>query len=201
MNRTILVALIGLTSVFFNSCEEPIEYVHQDKPQLIVCEGMDKTLVHEALYSFQEDISAYYSSVEIDKNSNQYYIHGYSNFVQPGLSGIAPYQAMASPHTVKLMEELRKEKSLWIPNGEDSHLNYEHPFVRCLLGAIQKEDLRLKFESLSKVNYIKPKVLAVPLRAEVNAIVADPNLAMYVALDGFYQNLYDLELSETLKNE
>lgn len=200
MNKSMLLLSIVLTSVL-SSCEEPIVYKHQDKPQLINCEGLDKALVHEALYSFQEDISAYYRGEEIDRNSNDYYIHGYSNFVQPGLSGIAPYKDMMSVHTAKIMQQLKMKKDLWIPNGQDSHLNYKHPFVKCLLGSIQKEELLIKFESLRQVGYIKPKVLAVPLRGEIYSIVADPNLAMYVALDGFYQNLYNVDLNEKLKNE
>ena len=56
MKKNNIVILIVLAT-FFMSCEEPLEYKFQDKPQLVECPGADKALMHEALYSFQEDQS------------------------------------------------------------------------------------------------------------------------------------------------
>ncbi len=193
MNRYLIVVAAVVLSTFTLGCEEPLAYKFQSRPQLIECDGLDKALIHEALYSFQEDIANFYNNQNRPLN-NETYINGYGNFVQPGLAGTAPYHLMASRHTIEIWNQLKDTPNLWNNDSEDTHLNYEHPFISCLLNAIKDEDLKMTFRNMRDANFMSPKLLAEPLRGEVENIITDPNLAMYVALDGYYQNFKNVKV-------
>ena len=54
-------------------------------------------------------------------------------------------------------------------------------------------DMQETFASLNEINSMSPKLTAEPLRRNVNQVADDPYLAMYIALDYYYNYLLDLE--------
>ena len=180
----------------FIGCDKALEYRYQDKPQPIDCPGADKILMHEALYSFQEDIGAYYNQhTDFRKGTNSYYLEAYSQFVYFGFSGGARFQEIASDHSLMVLEKLREVPDLFVQKEGRWSLNYDHEFVDCILNSVQDDDLRTQLASLRKVNYLSPNVIAELMRINVLKVPQDPYLAMYMALDSYYQYLADMDLS------
>ncbi|MEZ4858159.1 MAG: hypothetical protein R2781_05050 [Flavobacteriaceae bacterium] len=181
-------------------CEKPLQYKYQDKPQLVTCPGADKALMHEALYSFQEDIGAYYNKfTDYKKGSTTYYIEAYKQFVYVGFIGEANYKEIVTPHTLQVLKKLKENKTLWTLEKNKSKLNYSHEYVSCLFENISDEDMRTRLKSLLEVNYLSPEIVAEPMRVEVLKIVGDEHLAMYMMLDAYYQYLMDIDFSNTVK--
>ncbi|MEZ4779052.1 MAG: hypothetical protein R2786_06675 [Flavobacteriaceae bacterium] len=180
------------------SCEKPLEYKYQDKPQLVECPGADKALMHEALYSFQEDIGAYYNkNREYKKGTPNYYIEGYMNFVYFGFSGEAKFDEIVSPHSLQLLKKLKQIDGLWNIGNTKSNLNYHSDYVNCLFENISDQDIKARLLSLRKVNYLAPDKIAEPMRVDVQKIVGDSYLAMYMMLDAYYQYLINYDLPES----
>lgn len=201
MNKkaTLLFALV-ISVTLLTSCEPAIEYKYQDMPQPVNCSGADKALMHEALYSFQQDIAKGHNFRNYDPASPIYIINGYRKFIYFGFSGESDYKKLISPHTKKVFEELLKE-NIWTDKEGYSHLDYNSSYVSCLLDNIKSPDIRATINSLKEVNSLGPKLMAEPLRRAINEVAQDPHLAMYIALDGYYQYLIDVDLSEPIENE
>jgi len=178
------------------SCKKEFKYKYQDKPQLIECPGVDKALIHEALYSFQEDIANYYADGDARPGSNRFYINGLAQFVYIGMMGEADYVNIASEHTVAVLELLEKEPDLFDRAGQYSNLHHSGEFVSCLFENFYDEDLQKQFVTFNKANYVNPKQLAGPLRSQVHKVFTDQHLAMYISLEAFYQKMLDIDLSD-----
>lgn len=183
--------ILLLSAVFvMMGCEKPMEYKFQDKPQKVDCPGLDKSLMHEALYSFQEDIGAHYNLyTDYKKGSSTYYMEGYAQYVYFGFSGSAPYGEIVSSHSLYILDRLRDEPDLWTSKQGMVNLNYNSDYVSCLFSSILDEELRNKMLSLKDVGYLTPQIIAETMRVNVIQVVQDPYLAMYMALDSFYQPL------------
>lgn len=189
-----ITLFIGI--ILFIGCEKPLDYKFQDKPQKVECPGIDKSLMHEALYSFQEDLGAQYNDyTDYKKGGTQYYMEGYAQFVFFGFSGTAPYQKMVSPHSLDILKELQNERDLWTSKNGKIALNYSSDYVSCLLTSIANEELREKLNSLKEVDYLTPQIIAETMRINVIEVVQDPYLAMYMALDAYYQPLMNIEFT------
>lgn len=193
MKHKIIYLLIIALSLA--GCEEAIEYKYLDKPQSVNCPGIDSQLMHEALYSFQEDIAVFYNeNTDYRQGTKSYYMEAYMQYVFFGFSGGARFQEIVSDHSIKILEELRAVPGLFIQKEGHWELNYEHEYVQCLFTSIQDEDLRTQFDSMLKVNYLNPQIIADLMRVNVQKIIQDPYLAMYMSLDAYYQYLADLDL-------
>ena len=59
-------SILAMLAFTFNGCEEPIDYRYADLPRPVECEGVDLALLHEALYSFQQDIGNAYNFRNFD---------------------------------------------------------------------------------------------------------------------------------------
>lgn len=196
MKTNNLVILIVLAS-FFMSCEEPLEYKFQDKPQLVECPGADKALMHEALYSFQEDIGAYYNKhTDFREGTTNYYLEAYRQYVYFGFSGEAKFDEIASLHSKKVLKKLKDIDALWNIGNVKTNLNYEHEYIECLFNNIEDKDMKERLHSLKKVDYLTPDMVAEPMRREVLKIVGDEHLAMYMMLDAYYQYLINYDFPE-----
>ena len=193
MKHKIISLLILALS--FAGCEESIEYKYLDKPQSVNCPGIDSQLMHEALYSFQEDIAAFYNEhTDYRQGTKSYYMEAYMQYVFFGFSGGARFQEIVSDHSLKILEKLREVPGLFIQKEGRWELNYEHEYVQCLFTSIEDEDLRTQFDSMLKVDYLTPQIIADLMRVNVQKIIQDPYLAMYMSLDAYYQYLADLDL-------
>ncbi len=198
MKKVISVLFIALGTI---SCNETLEYKYQDKGQVIDCPGVDSKLIHEALYSFENDIGTFYNNENFNPNSIVFIEYGYANFIFPGAMGDADYKSIASPHTIKLIEELKKEDQLWDRNLGESNLNYNSEFVKCLISKIQNEDIKIKLENLIEVNALSPKIMAEIYRVNSYNTLQDKYFAMFIALDTYYQYTLDIDLSKPTGNE
>jgi hypothetical protein len=176
------------------SCKEPIQYKFQDEVKVVSCEGADNDLMHEAYYSFLEDIYQYYKKNERNPQFiNTYY--SLAQYIYRGAMGEVDYLVFASPHTLDLVEELRKDEDLWNMESKKSNLNYHNEFVNCLIENIQNEDTRIKIEALRESNSLSPMILAEYYRINIKDTQTDKNFEMFLALDAYYQYLMEVDLS------
>ena len=192
--RKINVLFIVVLSILLSNCKPNIDYKHQEKPQPVSCPGVDKALLHEALYSFQEDIANYYNFRNYDPKTPVFFLNGYSNFVYKGSQGTAPYNKIISPHTMKVFEALKKEAALWDFNAEGTNLDYHSRFFKNLYENMQNTTVANNLKNLSELNALNPKIMGNTLRTNIRDALRDPHLAMYIALDCFYQYLFDVPL-------
>ncbi len=193
MKSKIILSLI--VAIVLVGCEKPLDYKYQELPQNVDCPGLDKQLMHEALYSFQNDIGAFYNQhTDFREGSTSYYLEAYSQYVYFGFSGGARYQEIVSNHSIAILQKLKEIPGLFIEKEGRLALNYDHEYVACLLGSIQDDDLRTQFASMRKVNFLSPEIVAELMRINVLKITQDPYLAMYMALDAYYQYLADMDL-------
>ncbi len=192
MKNILLVLIILLAS---SSCNKPLEYKYQDKPQLINCPGADSKLLNEAFYSFYDDITTYYRTKFKGSNDGMSTLKAYANFIYTGAMGEAEYKDIASEHTIKIIEKLKKEKQLWTKESTNSNLNYNSEFVACLFSNIKNNDFKTTILSLKEVSYLSPKILAERFRTSTQEAQDDPNYGMYIILDTYYQYLMGLDLS------
>ncbi len=51
------------------------------------------------------------------------------------------------------------------------------------------DDLRVSLQNLRQAKSLTPELIAETMRINFQKVIADPNLAMYMALDGYYQPL------------
>ncbi|MBX2826675.1 MAG: hypothetical protein KTR22_00835 [Flavobacteriaceae bacterium] len=194
--RRIQHSLLFLLTITLIGCEEPMDYKYADKPFSVNCSSSDKALLREALYSFQEDIAHYFKDPDVRSGSNSAYIQGYNNFIFRGLEGSLSYQDIASPYTMAVLEKLRETDGLWDFNRNGTNLNYTGDFMNCVFSNISDQDVRDHFQSLLKVNHLTPEIMAEPMRQRLQQILEDQHLALYLALDGYYQNLLNLPTHE-----
>lgn len=193
------VVVLTALLLFVVSCQQKpnIEYKYQDKPEVVDCPGINSELIHEALYSFEFDLGTAYNYRRYMPSMPVFFQNGYASFIYHGSEGNADYKRIASPHTVKVFNELLKIEGLWDLDNERSHLNYNHEFVECLLSNIKNDDIKNTIASLREINSMSPKMMAEPYRRYVGSAYSDDKyFAMYVALDTFYQYLVDEDLEE-----
>ncbi|MDC8003500.1 hypothetical protein POV27_05520 [Aureisphaera galaxeae] len=185
--------LVLLAALFlFPQCEEPLEYKYKERPLNISCASVDNDLLREALYSFQDDMAKKYNDPDIILGTKSSYIHSYRQYIYRGMNGQAPYKEMASPYTLEILEKLKNVEGLWDMEREGSHLDYTGEFMSCIFENIKDEELRTRINSLVEVNYLTPKNVAEIMRQNVNKAFNDEYLAIYIALDGYYQYLLDI---------
>ena len=178
-----------------SSCSQGFQYKYDKKPAQVNCPGANTKLLNEALYSFFDDITAYYIS-----NSNDPSMQGistyeaYANYAYSGALGTADFGSIASEHTIKVMNELKKETQLWDKKPAMSNLNYDSELVGCLIENIKNKDMKTSIQSLHAANSLTPKLMAERFRMQIKDALDDPNYGMYIALDTYYQYVYDLKL-------
>lgn len=184
----------------FYSCGDGLEYKYQDRELTVACHQIDGNLMKEALYSFEEDISAFYNNDNYVPNTPIYYRFGYANFIFTGATGEAKFEQMVSPHSLGILKELKKQEGLFIENQKGSNLNYNHEFVKCLIEKIENKEIKDKINTLLSVNFFSPKTMAEFYRVNNLDVETDKNFAMFIALDTYYQHLIDLEKSNEKSN-
>lgn len=192
-NKLMLLVLIAVML----GCGEAITYKYQNNDLDIACSNMDVALLKEALYSFENDIGVYYKNEEYNPGNNINIEYGYASFIYPGASGTADFKKIASPHTQAIMTLLKKEESLWNKNGEGSKLNYDHELVQCLISNIQNPEIKERIQTLLGANFFSPAIMTEYYRVNVGDAFTDKNFALFIALETYYQNLFELDFSET----
>jgi hypothetical protein len=188
--KSILFTGLLMSILTLTACHQGPEYRFADQPKVVDCPGMSEDFMHELLYSFREDIGAFYNQyTDYIEGSKSYYFEAYGQYIYFGFSGTARFDDIASEHSRALLQELRKEKDFWIVKDGQERLNYNHPYLKCLIDGVADNDLRVSLQNLRQANSLTPELIAETMRINFQKVLADPNLAMYLALDGFYQPL------------
>lgn len=196
MKNTFFIVIV--VTIYF-SCEEPLEYKFQNREQLIDCHGVDNKLVHEALYSFEDDIASYYNNSLEPGFLN--YDYGYARYIYKGALGEADYKKIVSNYSIKVLKRLLQEKELWNKTTGESKLNYNCEFVNCLINNIKNKDIKKTLLSNREVNSLNPKILADVYRRNIRDAHTDKYFAMFLALDTYYQYIIDIDFTEINTNE
>jgi hypothetical protein len=186
----ILLLIIPL----LNSCNEPLEYKYLDEVRVVQCEGIDNDLMHEAYYSFRDDIYEYYKKIETNPEFTTVF-YSLAQYIYKGAMGELDYLVFASPHTLKIVEELRSDEDLWNLESKKSNLNYNNPFINCLIENIKNEDIKQKIEVLRETNSLSPMILADIYRINIKDTQTDKHFEMFLAFDAYYQYLMEVDLS------
>ncbi|MEH6408583.1 MAG: hypothetical protein V7767_15000 [Leeuwenhoekiella sp.] len=164
--------------------EEKLTYLYADQELELYCNQIDTSLIKETLYSFQADIE--------EKYSNMGATDSYRKYTYYGMNGKAPYKEIVSKHSLEVMNELKKVDGLWNAEGSKSRLNYDHPFVACLINNFKSKDLSTTINALKSVDALSPELLESRVRKIINDVETDKYLSLYIALDSYYARIYDL---------
>jgi len=175
--------VLGLTS-----CGNSIEYKYTNRQHVVTCEGMDQDLMNEALYSFEDNIAKATPSNNYGVGSPLYYAFGYASYIYRGVMGESDYQKIASEHTQALAKALTKEP-IWTGTKPNIKLDYNSPFVKCLVENVEQEDLKRTFDNLKSANSMDIKLMINVFMKHVEQTGTDRELAVIVALDTYYRHL------------
>lgn len=194
MNKlfTLFVAVLLLLGT--TSCEQDIAYKYNKKPQPVNCGGLNKNLMHEAMYSFELDIAKHYNFRNYDPSSLLFIQNGYSNYVWDGVNSTAPFLAIYSEHSKEILKALLEQGNLYLKNGEQYQLNFEHLYVSCLIDNIDDNDLRTSIKELLKTGFFSTELMASPFRKKAVQNASDKDLAMFIGLATYYKNLLNLNV-------
>lgn len=186
------ILLFLCAAVLITSCETgkktpTLAFKYADKEQSITCETQNNALLNEALYSFEADLISNYDPETLVAS------RGYARFLYPGMTGNAEYERLPSKHSLQILEKLKAENIILIAQDAKSNLNYEHPAVVCIIDNIEDGAIRQTIKSLLEVGGMNPAMFNGRMRNKGRDLEKQRNLAMYVALDAYYQNLVTID--------
>lgn len=184
----ILMISLAISLVSCNKEEKVVftEYKFADKPEVVTCAGLDTKLLNEALYAFEEDISKYY------KTPNSNISRAYSRLISESTINRIKVENVLSEHTLKVFEAIKKDKDIWKQNGT---LNYQSKLIKCISENIKNDRLKSTFNALLSTNSLSPNLFGEPLKSNAVMMLSDKYLATYVALEFYYSNLFDVDLT------
>jgi len=185
------IVFLILSAILITSCEQKakFDFKFADKEQVISCSETHNALLNEALYSFENDLYTKYDSI------NRSNIKVYGSFIYRGMDGSAKYNEIITPNTLPLVNELLAANIL-IKDKATSHLNYEHPAVQCVIDNIKDEDLRNTMNALIDTKTMNPKLFNSRFRNFGRNATKDRYLALYIGLDGYYQQILNVTPQE-----
>lgn len=184
MTKYSLLLLILFLTI---SCSKTLDYKYQDKNLNINCKEIDLDLAKEAYFSFREDLAIYSKNNDLNIGRKDYQ-YSLAAFIYNGASGDADYYAIASPHTLAILEKLRQDKNIWI-DINTGELNYNSEFLSCLINNIVNDDIKTPLNSLKEVNGIHTYSLAENYRKNISEAETDNHLAMFLAFEAYYKYL------------
>jgi len=194
MNTYLKLSIILLVMVVFTNCKNDpqlSEYKYSEKEFRVNCENIDSELLKEAVYSFEEDITKYFSP-----KGRENLLQAYPRVVNYGQNSRANFNKIPSPHTQEIFEILKTDTELWNLDGENKSLNYNHELVKCIANNLTDKDLKTTFNALITTNSMSAKLFREPLKRKAYLAVKDKNLATYIALDMFYAKLFDVDFNK-----
>tara|TARA_R110000868_G_scaffold88088_3_gene245738 strand:+ start:2375 stop:2962 length:588 start_codon:yes stop_codon:yes gene_type:complete len=167
------------------------EYKFADKPIALPCDNLNIKLYNEALYSFENDISNFYS---VDKKS---LLRSYSQFLNASRFNRVDFKKMVSEHTLQVFEALKNDQDLWSLSNTTSKLNYNSPLMDCISKNMDSNHLKTTLNALLTTNSMSAKLFTPTILSNSGLVLRDKVLATYVAFDLYYANLFDIDFSET----
>ncbi len=189
---TLITFLLVFTLFNCNKQNSFSDYKYSDKPEAIICEGLNSKLYNEALYSFEDDILKFYQQ----KKSNITLVQGYSQFIRAAIYSPPKFEEIVSKHTLDVFEALKNDTDLWDATNSKSHLNYNGKTLNCIASNIKDANLKTTFEALISTNSMSPKLFGTPLVTKYRNALNDKYLALYIALDLYYSKLFDIDFSK-----
>ena len=179
-----------LVALIFNvsSCKKKssfTDYKYADITAEIYCSSENSKLLNEALYAFEDDIINNYDK----QNKNT--IRAYNSYIRIATTRKAPVTTFVSEHAVNVLKALKGTDIF--TNGK---LNYESSTIKCIAENIKEEDLKTTFNALLSTNSMRKDLFAAPLQSASTKVAKDKYLALYVALEFFYGELLNEDLSK-----
>jgi hypothetical protein len=191
--KKIVFLILATASIISCNQKAKFDFKYADQEQVITCPEANNPLLNEALYSFEKDLIFKYDSLD------QRIITAYGAFMYRGMDGSAKYDEIITPNTRPIVEALIAENIL-IEDKTPSHLNYEHPTVQCIIDNIKDEDLKTTINALIETKTMNPKLFNSRMRNFGRNSGKDRHLALFVALDGYYQQILNITPQESEKN-
>ncbi len=189
--KTALKSILFVSIFVLASCKKgsqtSLDYIYNDKPELLTCEIPNKVLLKEAVYSFEADITEHYSSNKPDLR------RAYSAFMAAARNKKIPYLKMISPQTIKIFEALKNEGSIY-SNG--NILNSKNEVIKCISSNIKDKGFKTTFNALLSTNSLRQDIIIPPLTAISRNMLTDKYLATYAALEFYYKGMYDIDLTK-----
>ncbi len=189
-----ITLLLSTIILFATACAESdtFEYKYADKEDTIKCNNasVSTPLLKEALYAFEDELTANYS-----RNSNNL-SQAYNYYLSTGISGQVPDVNAVSEHTRKVIEQLKKEKDLWIVENGKYTLDYDNDLITCLGDNFLNGNIQTTFRALISTNSMSARLFGAPLRTQIRNATRDKSLATFVALDMYYSRLMDVDFSK-----
>lgn len=164
------------------------DYQFSEKGIIATCEGFDETILSEAIFTFEDDITKFYA------NENPNLTSAYSSFVRDVIYNRAKFEEIASEHTLKVYDVLASKNNLWLPSGK---LNYEHNLLSCITKKMTSKDLKTTLKALIETNSMSLKLFGPAVQSNYSIAVKDKYLAAYIALDFYYGNLSKVAAKST----
>jgi len=189
MKRIIISTLTIL--LFINCNQEPkLEYKYADKEDFLDCTNINNQLYKEALYTFEQDLIDYHNTIDSRLTSC------YVSFLHRQSNGNIKYKDIVSPHTLLVLEDLKKDSAFLCFETKKSNLNYKSPIINCISNNIQNEDIKTTLNALLYSNSMNSKLFSAAFSPRYKELVSDKHLALYVALDLYYSKLIDIDFNE-----
>lgn len=181
MKKIVFLIMVTTTIISCNQ-KATFDFKFADQPQVITCDETQDALLNETLYSFENDLIMKYDSINKSK------VKGYGLFVYRGMDGTAKYEEIITENTRPIIDALIAENIL-IENKTPSQLNYEHPTVKCIINNIKDEDLKRTINALIDTKTMDPKLFNSRFKNYGHNVDNDRYLALYIALDAYYQHI------------
>ncbi len=175
------------------NCQEKradIEYKYSNKESFIKCNDVNAELFQEALYDFEHNLSENY----VDKNPKL--MIAYRQFIKEFMTKNANFNNLSNEHTLRIFEALKQTDNLIIESNNTLALNYKHPVFSCIAENIQDKDLKTTFNALLSTNSLSARMLQDALLSSSSKIGSDKHLATYVALEMYYTQLTNVDLTK-----
>ncbi len=192
-SKITILTLLLITTLF--SCKQKStfsNFKYADKPAVFICENTNSKLLNEALYSFEDDILNYYKKGNTKTRLDQ----AYSQTIRNSIFGRFKFEDVISKHTVAIFEALKNENNLWDQENPKSKLNYNSAIFNCIGDNLKNQKLKTTLNALISTNSMSPKLFGRALVKNYRNALSDKNLAMYIALDLYYANLFNIDFSK-----
>ncbi|SFN73593.1 hypothetical protein SAMN04487989_103108 [Bizionia echini] len=188
MKLVLKLAFLIVSITFYNCKHEESsfsDYKYAQEEQVITCSIPDAQLYNEALHSFEADILNYYKQKKSNIRS------AYNQFLIAVTYNQIPYEAIVTPHTMKVLKALKNKPELW--NG--NNMNYNAQVFSCLTDNFGSKEFATTIQSLINTNSIRVDILAPPAKKYIKTIDNDKYLATFIALSIYYAQLVDIDPS------
>ncbi len=188
--KTTLKLIVFVSLFVLASCKKGsqsnLDYIYKDEPDLLACELPNKSLLKEAVYSFEADITAQYSPDKPDLR------RAYSAFMASVRNKRILYSEMISPQTIKIFEALKKDGTLY--NGNT--LNKKSAIIDCISKNIKDVGFKTTFNALLSTNSLREDIIIPPLTSISRNMLVDKYLSTYAALEFYYKGMHNIDLTK-----